>query len=231
MKIFSPQDRADFDLLAPFITRHTEEGRKVHSPNLLVDVTKDGNGCGGCTGHAMNSDTPGQSMWHTSDGSPWWLADAPFSEPNGDYHDKCYMYVHEVHSSHVHFNDASLNHCHYSSNAYLCQPVRTPEPPSCQCEVKSYLHGIGSEFQTITQVGEWVTAEFASGSRGVSALEVSQIGGSGNCVARVAQGAGGANQIIHMYPVGAHNYPLPTGNDNIGSIMVQCVDGGDVTIR
>jgi hypothetical protein len=126
-KIFSPQDRADFDLLAPYITRHTDEGRKVHSPHLLVDVTKDGNGCGGCTGHAMNSNTPGQSMWHTSDGSPWWLADAPFSEPNGDYHDKCYMYVHEVHHSHVHFNDASLNHCHYSSNAYLCQPVQTQD--------------------------------------------------------------------------------------------------------
>lgn len=221
MKIYSPQDRQDVDLLAPYLSG--EEGRKIHSPDSIVDITKDTDGCGGCTSHAMNSNTPEQSMWHTSDGSPWWLADAPFSEPNGDYKANCYLQLRQVHHSHVHFNDAIRDRCYYSSDAYLCQPIRTPQPPSCQCEVKSYLHGIGSEFQTITQVGEWVTAAFASGHRGVSALEVATTGGTGHCAARVAQGAGGSNQLNHVYQEGSHNYPLPTGNDNIGSIIVECV--------
>lgn len=226
-KIFSPQDRADVDLLAPYMTRHTPEGRKVHSPHLLVDVTRPEDGCGGCTGAAMNSNTPAQASWRTQDGSPWWLADAPFGEPNGDYHANCYLYIHEVHSSHVHFNDARHGACHYSSNAYLCQPVRHYEEPSCTCELKSHLHGLGSEFQTITEKDVWVDAVFASGGRGVSALELTKTGGEGSCIARIAHGTGGANALSHVYTEGAHNYPLPTGNDNIGSFRLECAENSD----
>ena len=39
----------------------------------------------------MNSANPLQNSWVTEDGSPWWLRDSSYGEPNGDYHANCYM--------------------------------------------------------------------------------------------------------------------------------------------
>lgn len=45
----------------------------VSSPDWIFDVTKNANGCGECTSHAMNSGVPQQSSWQTTDAQDWWL--------------------------------------------------------------------------------------------------------------------------------------------------------------
>jgi len=88
------------------------------NPFLIVDITRNENGCGGCSS-AMNSDNSAQSSWTTTDGSPWWLRDSNYGEPNGDYHANCYLYVHGTNNPEaLYFNDAN---CLYHSSSYLCQ--------------------------------------------------------------------------------------------------------------
>ena len=89
------------------------------APHLIVDVTRPSNGCGGCTKYAMKSGVDPQSSWVTSDGSPWWLRDTKYNEPNGDYVANCYLSVYSTNPSDVRFNDGN---CGHSSTSYLCQP-------------------------------------------------------------------------------------------------------------
>jgi len=97
-----------------------------------------------------------------------------------------------------------------------------PPEPDCLCEARNHLHHLGHPYQTITAMDEWVGAR-----RGMSALTVTKISGNGNCIARVATGAGGSGAVDYVYQEGAHPYPLPTGNDNVGSIMLNCVANED----
>merc|ERR1740127_20785 len=78
MKIFSPRTRQDWKT---FIASATP----LRAPHWIIDVTRPQNGCGGCTRYPMKSTTPQQATWRTSDGSPWWLRNSRYNEPNGDY--------------------------------------------------------------------------------------------------------------------------------------------------
>jgi hypothetical protein len=112
-KIFSPRTRQDW---RTFIA----SAKPLRSPNFIIDVTRPQNGCGGCTRTAMNSKSPSQATWRTSDGSPWWLRSTKYTEPNGDYFANCYMdlWHNTATENSVAFNDKK---CAYHSNAYYCQ--------------------------------------------------------------------------------------------------------------
>ena len=116
-KIWSPRNKNDWTLV------YNALGKNIHNyprgPHLIVDVTRDANGCGGCGDYAMKSGVSEQSTWRTTDGSDWWLRDTKYHEPSGDYDANCYLGVEHVTPVNVQFNDAD---CIYSSNAYLCQP-------------------------------------------------------------------------------------------------------------
>jgi len=115
-KIYSPRSQQDWQTL---MASGWDWG-SVRRPHHIMDITRPHNGCGGCTGHVMNSDTPAQSSWVTSDGSPWFLRNRGYSEPNGDYTHNCYLDMWQSPESdgNVRFNDGS---CHYHSNSYYCQ--------------------------------------------------------------------------------------------------------------
>ena len=119
-KIWSPRNKQDWSIVYNALGR--DYYNYPRKPFLIVDVTRPWDGCGGCTSHAMKSTIEQQGSWRTSDGSPWWLRDSKFKQPNGDYDAHCFMHVLEVHPDNVQFNDAK---CDYYSSDYLCQPVAT----------------------------------------------------------------------------------------------------------
>jgi len=123
-KIFSPRTPSDW---RTFIASATP----LRSPDWIIDVTQPQNGCGGCTRNAMNSRNPAQATWRTTDGTPWFLRNTKYSQPDGDYHANCYMGLGTTANENtVTFNDKK---CSHNSNAYYCQPAkvkRKPPPPS-----------------------------------------------------------------------------------------------------
>ena len=124
-KIWSPRNKADWT--AVYRALGSNIRNYPRKPHLIVDVTRNANGCGGCTKFGMNSGVKQQSSWKTSDDSAWWLRDTKYNEPNGDYRPNCYMTVNNVDPNDVRFNDAS---CGISSSDYLCQPrQRAPSRP------------------------------------------------------------------------------------------------------
>merc|ERR1712032_1570772 len=115
-KIWSPRNKNDW------IKVYNAMGKNINNypkkPHLIVDVTRPANSCGGCTKYAMKSTTAQQGSWRTKDGSPWWLRDTKYNEPNGDYHANCYLHVYDVNPNNVKFNDQN---CNNYSTEYLCQ--------------------------------------------------------------------------------------------------------------
>merc|ERR1712151_744436 len=118
-KIWSPRNKNDWTIVYNAMGKNI--GKYPRSPHLIVDVTRGANGCGGCTKYAMNSGEGQQNSWRTRDGSPWWLRDSRYNEPNGDYHANCYLHIYDVNPNNVRFNDGN---CNYQTNAYLCQPKK-----------------------------------------------------------------------------------------------------------
>ena len=112
-RIWAPQSQADWETVVNSIDIPKK-------PNLLVDVTRKEDGCGGCREYAMNSGVPEQSSWVTSDGQPWWLRATPYKEPSGDYKANCYMAIRNTSPDDVQMNDG---YCLYHSTSYLCQPI------------------------------------------------------------------------------------------------------------
>jgi hypothetical protein len=111
-KIFSPASPGDWRTLK-------RSGVKaLRNPHWIMDVTRPQRGCGGCRNSAMNSRNPKQATWRTRDGSPWWLRNSRYGEPNGDYHANCFLYINNNPRG---FND---HNCAYHSRSYYCQPVR-----------------------------------------------------------------------------------------------------------
>ena len=99
-----------------------------------------------------------------------------------------------------------------------------PAPaPDCTCQVTDYngdlppLNTKGPP-ETHTTMDQWVTTTI----EGISSLIVTKLTGSGACTLRVATGTAGAGVMAHVYGEGEHPYPLPTGNDNIGSVRLEC---------
>ena len=117
-KIWSPRNKNDWTIVYNAMGKNINNYPK--KPHFIVDVTRPANGCGGCTKYAMKSNIAQQGSWKTKDGSTWWLRDAKYNEPNGDYHANCYLHVYDVSPSNVKFNDGN---CNYKSSAYLCQPT------------------------------------------------------------------------------------------------------------
>merc|ERR1712083_425131 len=115
-KIWSPRNKNDWTIVYNAMKKNI--ANYPRKPHLIVDVTRPANGCGGCTKYAMKSGVGQQGSWKTSDGSAWWLRDARYNEPNGDYHANCYLHIYDVNPNNVRFNDAS---CNYYSTEYLCQ--------------------------------------------------------------------------------------------------------------
>ena len=116
-KIWSPRNKKDWTIVYNALAQRSF-GYPAN-PYLIVDVTRNDNGCGGCTSHAMNSNVPQQSGWRTTDGSDWWLRDSSYFDPNGNYRANCYLWVHGFSPDNVRFND---HYCHYYAYDYLCQP-------------------------------------------------------------------------------------------------------------
>ena len=124
-KIWSPRSKADWSIV------YNAMGHSLNNyprkPSLIVDVTRSGNGCGGCTRYAMKSSVSQQSSWKTTDGSAWWLRDTSYSEPNGDYHANCYLEIKTLNSDGTAvFND---DDCISYSTDYFCQPNRRKWQP------------------------------------------------------------------------------------------------------
>merc|ERR1719331_3402844 len=126
-KIWSPRNKNDW------IKVYNAMGKNINKypkkPHLIVDVTRPANGCGGCTKYAMKSTSAQQGSWTTTDGSAWWLRDAKYNEPNGDYHANCYLNVYDVNPNNVRFNDGN---CGHSTTDYLCQ-MASKKTPSKGC--------------------------------------------------------------------------------------------------
>ena len=116
-KIWSPRNKNDWTIV------YNALGKNINNyprkPYLIVDVTRDTKGCGGCAKYAMKSGVSQQSSWKTTDDSDWWLRDTKHTQPSGDYHANCYLSVTKVDPDDVQFNDVDCNH---SSEDYLCQP-------------------------------------------------------------------------------------------------------------
>jgi len=120
-KIFSPAGSQDWKTFLA-------SAQPLRSPHWIIDVTRPQNGCGGCANHAMNSKSPAQMTWRTSDGSPWWLRSSKYHEPAPNYMANCYMDLFQPPPN----ENAILfrtKKCKYFSNAYYCQPVK-PQPKS-----------------------------------------------------------------------------------------------------
>jgi len=120
-KIWSPRNKNDWTLVYNALGKNIKN--YPNGPHLIVDVTRPKNGCGGCTSYAMKTGVSQQGEWTTRDSSNWWLRDAKYSEPNGDYHANCYLHVYDVNPNNVRFNDGS---CGYYSKSYLCQKMQFP---------------------------------------------------------------------------------------------------------
>merc|ERR1712051_712969 len=129
-KIWSPRSKQDWTSVYNAMGKNTK--KYPQKPNLIIDVTSNKKGCGGCAKFAMKSGVKQQNMWKTSDGSKWWLRDTKYNEPNGDYHANCYLHVSNANPNDVRFNDQD---CKIMSTAYLCQPkAKTPpKPPAMKC--------------------------------------------------------------------------------------------------
>merc|ERR1712187_525840 len=128
-KIWSPRNKNDFTAVYNAMKKNI--ANYPRKPHLIVDVTRPANGCGGCTKYAMKSGVSQQGSWQTTDGSNWWLRDAKYNEPNGDYHANCYLHIYDVNPNNVRFNDGN---CGHSSTAYLCQKAaKATGPPKGKC--------------------------------------------------------------------------------------------------
>jgi len=89
-------------------------------------VVRAADGCGTCTGVAMNYDAivaaggdwRGIDYWSGGSGR-FWLRGSTYSEPNGDYNANCWLYSYWINSNAQDqgFNDGS---CSYCSTTYTC---------------------------------------------------------------------------------------------------------------
>ena len=94
----------------------------------LVGIYGRADGCGGChdadDGGAMNSGSPDQKIHWTSVGpstgapaEPWFLRNAPYSEPNGDYDAGCWLRTWHFEGEGLRINDGG---CTYGYKSYVC---------------------------------------------------------------------------------------------------------------
>lgn len=145
-KVWSPRTKEDYDTAR---ASHPD----FSTAKQLVDVTKDstGNSDSGGQAYAMNSEVAQQSAWHTSDNTPWYLRDAPYSEPSGNYGAGCYL-VTWLSGTPFGFDDWN---CPFFDH-YFCQPSLSTDSPTSA--------------PTAAPTAAPTTAEFAANVAMVSAL-------------------------------------------------------------
>jgi len=129
-KIFSPQSQADWEVLHSALGDHSHhianpagvQSNWPSSPWLIVDVSRSDsmvhNQIPRDQRPAMNSENSGAADWHTSDGSPFWLREAGWSQPDGNYHANCFLDIFNLNPQAMGFDDHS---CNPHSSSYLCQ--------------------------------------------------------------------------------------------------------------
>ena len=77
-KIWSPQTKTNVTTVLGSTVGWSDDS------GVIVDVTRKADGCGGCREHAMRSGVAEQSSWGTLDGTPWWLRDEEYEQPDDD---------------------------------------------------------------------------------------------------------------------------------------------------
>lgn len=86
----------------------------------IPGVTKPGGG-GNYTGcimrHPASYGANSCGDWRVPDNGRWWMRDATYSEPNGDYEANCWLSMYKFDPGDIQFNDGS---CSYSTSKYLC---------------------------------------------------------------------------------------------------------------
>ena len=88
----------------------------------------------------------------------------------------------------------------------------------CDCTFTGYADWRfeGNQWTT-SSVGSWVNVGGDVGGNQISSLRV-----DGACFVTVADGLDGDTPMSPVYESGSHDYWLPTGNDNIESVLLQC---------
>jgi len=148
-KLFSPQSRVDWETFLGSAT-------PLRAPNWVIDITRPANGCAGCEGFTMNSETTEQESWRTADGSPWWLRSSLYSAEtadnlDGDYQANCFLDLANdpADADSVTFNDRA---CDYHSKSYYCQAFSVGETPKSGSPV-------GCTCSKVELVGEYSAGE------------------------------------------------------------------------
>jgi len=201
-KIFAPASREDWKT---FIA----SAKSLRNPHWIIDVTRPQNGCGGCTGHAMNSAVAAQATWQTADGSPWWLRSTRYNEPNGDYHANCYLDLWQspANENAVTWNDGS---CSYHSKSYYCQNVKKAAPVTSTAPPWSAAQKAAIPV-TFKDSAAWVAPR--SGT-----IEVLIVSGGAGGGGRSGGGGGGGSVLTHStYTVTAKkSYQVKIGAGGTG---------------
>jgi len=188
----------------------------------------------------MNSRQPRQATWRTRDGSPWWLRNSRYGEPNGDYSANCFLYIGH-HNDPRRFND---HWCAYHSRSYYCQPVRTnplygfrgkkapkivrrpprkpKRNPRCACKAVLYKHSQFRGHRGVFCMGHYRYKQFVRKVRNDDVSSVYVYGK--HCVADMFE-HGGFNGWRARYATGAHNaagfrYVGNHRNDKASSLRV-----------
>jgi len=128
-KIFSPQSQADWEVLHSALGDHSHhignpagvQSNWPSSPWLIVDVSRSDSTAYPVPQNqrpAMNSANSGAAAWHTSDGSPFWLREAAWGQPDGNFNANCFLDIYNLNPEDMGFDD---NNCHPHSSSYLCQ--------------------------------------------------------------------------------------------------------------
>ena len=129
-KIWSPRNKQDWT--AVYNAMDKKLNNYPRKPALIVDISRDKDGCDRCADLPMNSLVPEQRAWRTIDGSPWWLRDTAYTPPTGSYFANYYLTVTKVDPDDVRFNIVKKQE-NWGSTDYFCQkislefPVTPPE--------------------------------------------------------------------------------------------------------
>jgi len=85
----------------------------------------------------------------------------------------------------------------------------------CSCTFTGWQHGkYAGDAYTTSIVGVWYNVPAAN--------KISSLAVHGSCELEVANGNDGAS-ILYTYGEGTYTHPLPSGNDNINSVKLECV--------
>jgi cysteine-rich repeat protein len=111
LDIFFPRSKAQWTVVLakydaswfaaiPGVIRNTGSGS--YTGCIMRNPVSYGSGCGD---------------WQVGDGGRWWLRDATYTEPNGDYEANCWLSMYKFDANDIQFNDGN---CSTPTSKYLC---------------------------------------------------------------------------------------------------------------